>query len=125
MLRDHKGLSSTLSVSNRPVRNQAKTLLLPQTITIGSFTQQNITNMASEAQVIGGHKANLHNPNTSAEAKEHSKEVLKEDFNVIVDGNKTKDLSHVEAGLKGAMHNENLPVESQFAAAEKLGEIKK
>lgn len=37
--------------------------------------------MASEAQVIGGHKANLHNPNTSAEAKEHSKEVLKEDFN--------------------------------------------
>lgn len=63
------------------MRNQAKTLLLPQTITIGSFTQQNITNMASEAQVIGGHKANLHNPNTSAEAKEHSKEVLKEDFN--------------------------------------------
>lgn len=92
--------------------------------------------MASEAQVIGGHKANLHNPNTSAEAKEHSKEVLKEDFNskqpclpiplkhsaslpppalpldvllrmltfpatVIVDGNKTKDLDHVEAGLKG------------------------
>lgn len=87
--------------------------------------------MASEAQIIGGHKANLHNPNTSAEAKEHSKEVLKEDFNgknrhpsrqtniqplhslicifsmltcppsVIVDGNKTKDLSHVEAGLKG------------------------
>lgn len=37
--------------------------------------------MPSEAQVIGGHKANLHNPNTSAEAKEHSKEVLKEDFN--------------------------------------------
>lgn len=37
--------------------------------------------MTSEAQVIGGHKANLHNPNTSAEAKEHSKEVLKEDFN--------------------------------------------
>lgn len=36
--------------------------------------------MASEAQVIGGHKANLHNPNTSAEAKEHSKAVLKEDF---------------------------------------------
>ncbi|KAG8166180.1 hypothetical protein KVR01_004732 [Diaporthe batatas] len=81
--------------------------------------------MPSEAQVIGGHKANLHNPDTSAEAKEHSKQVLKEDFNVIVDGNKTKDLSHVEAGLKGAMHNENLPVESQFAAAEKLGEIKK
>ncbi|POS79547.1 conidiation protein 6 [Diaporthe helianthi] len=81
--------------------------------------------MPSEAQVIGGHKANLHNPNTSAAAKEHSKEVLKEDFNIIVDGNRTKDLGHVEAGLKGAMHNENLSAESQFAAAEKLGEVKK
>lgn len=50
-----------------------QTPLLNQTFTIA--------NMASEAQVIGGHKANLHNPNTSAEAKEHSKEVLKEDFN--------------------------------------------
>lgn len=57
--------------------------------------------MPAEAQVIGGHKANLHNPNASAEAKDHSKEVLKEDFNIIVDGNKTKDLAHVEAGLKG------------------------
>lgn len=37
--------------------------------------------MASEAQVIGGHKATLHNPNTSDEAKAHSKEVLKDDFN--------------------------------------------
>lgn len=37
--------------------------------------------MPTEAQVIGGHKANLHNPNTSSEAKEHSKDVLREDFN--------------------------------------------
>lgn len=63
-----------------------------------------------------------------------------------MDGNKTKDLDHVEAGLKGyaskspctrcpkhdltderysAMHNENLSEEAQFAAAAKLGEIKK
>lgn len=64
-----------------------------------------------------------------------------------MDGNKTKDLDHVEAGLKAyvsdsakvtgptagiilltrysAMHNDNLSAESQFAAAEKLGEIKK
>lgn len=35
----------------------------------------------SDAQVIGGHKATIHNPNTSTEAKKHSKEVLKEDFN--------------------------------------------
>ncbi|ROW15087.1 hypothetical protein VPNG_03418 [Cytospora leucostoma] len=81
--------------------------------------------MPSDIQVIGGHKANLHNPNTSSEAKEHSKEVLREDFNVVVDGNKTKDLDHVAAGLKGAMHNNNIPEESQFLSAEKLGKIQK
>ena len=37
--------------------------------------------MPTEAQIIGGHKANLHNPNTSAEAKEHSKDVLREEHN--------------------------------------------
>lgn len=35
----------------------------------------------SDAQIIGGHKATIHNANTSAEAKEHSKEVLKDEFN--------------------------------------------
>ncbi|KAK5167462.1 uncharacterized protein LTR77_007161 [Saxophila tyrrhenica] len=34
--------------------------------------------MGNEGNVIGGHKANLSNPNTSEEAKQHSKEVLKE-----------------------------------------------
>lgn len=79
--------------------------------------------MPSEAQIIGGHKSTLHNPNTSAEAKDHSREILKDDYNrkpsltvvigpkvskqpeltlfaVIVDGNKTKDVNHVAAGLK-------------------------
>lgn len=37
--------------------------------------------MPSEAQIIGGHKANLHNPNTSEEAKAHSREVLKDEYN--------------------------------------------
>lgn len=37
--------------------------------------------MPSEAQIIGGHKANLHNPNTSAEAKDHSRDILKDDYN--------------------------------------------
>lgn len=37
--------------------------------------------MPSEAQIIGGHKANLHNPNTSEEAKDHSKDVLKDTYN--------------------------------------------
>lgn len=75
--------------------------------------------MPTEAQVIGGHKANLHNPNTSTEAKEHSKDVLRDEHggkfpryfcqrprltmccSVVVDGNKTKNLGNVAAGLKG------------------------
>lgn len=38
----------------------------------------------SEAQIAGGHKANLKNPNTSEESKQHSKEVLENEFD---DGN--------------------------------------
>lgn len=34
----------------------------------------------SEAQVAGGHKANLKNPNTSDESKKHSKEILESQF---------------------------------------------
>ncbi|KAK6950921.1 conidiation-specific expression protein [Daldinia eschscholtzii] len=37
--------------------------------------------MPTEAQIAGGHKANLNNPNTSQEAKEHSKQVLENEFN--------------------------------------------
>jgi hypothetical protein len=35
----------------------------------------------SEAQIAGGHKANLNNPNTSDESKQHSKQVLDQEFN--------------------------------------------
>lgn len=38
-------------------------------------------NMPTEAQIAGGHKANLNNPNTSKESKEHSKQILDEQFN--------------------------------------------
>lgn len=31
--------------------------------------------------VIGGHKANLNNPNTSEESKQHSREVLENEYN--------------------------------------------
>lgn len=81
-----------------------------------------VTKMATEAQVIGGHKATIHNPNTSDQAKEHSKELLKEEHNsmsrqpnivldipcshdrdlaVILDGDQAKNADHVAAGLKG------------------------
>lgn len=35
----------------------------------------------TDAQVAGGHKANLKNPNTSQESKEHSKQVFENEFN--------------------------------------------
>lgn len=35
----------------------------------------------SDAQVAGGHKANINNPNTSEESKQHSKKVLETEFN--------------------------------------------
>lgn len=76
--------------------------------------------MPTEANIVGGHKATLHNANTSAEAKEHSKQILEDEHNrkgvpfylyclmkltktlqVIVDGNQVKDRDHVAAGLKG------------------------
>lgn len=37
--------------------------------------------MPTEAQVAGGHKANLKNSNSSKESKEHSKEALENEFN--------------------------------------------
>jgi hypothetical protein len=37
--------------------------------------------MPTEAQIAGGHKANLNNPNTSDESKQNSKQVLENEFN--------------------------------------------
>jgi hypothetical protein len=52
-------------------------------------------NMSSESHVIGGHKANLSNPNTSQESKEHSKEILQKDF-----GQDLRNPNKVIGGLK-------------------------
>lgn len=43
--------------------------------------------MPSETNVIGGHKATIHNANTSEEAKENSKEILKDEHNSIFASN--------------------------------------
>jgi hypothetical protein len=37
--------------------------------------------MPTDAQIAGGHKANINNPNTSKESKENSKKVLENEFN--------------------------------------------
>lgn len=44
------------------------------------FKHQDKTDNMTDAQVAGGHKATLKNPNVSKEAKEHSKQVLEEQF---------------------------------------------
>jgi len=37
--------------------------------------------MPTDAQIAGGHKANINNPKTSEESKQHSREVLENEFN--------------------------------------------
>lgn len=77
-------LCHTLNIESTSAESRQDTTSAPDdypSITLSPSIQRVIAIMPSEAQIIGGHKANLHNPNTSAEAKEHSKEVLKEDFN--------------------------------------------
>lgn len=37
--------------------------------------------MSNPGNIVGGHKANLNNPNTSDEAKENSRQVLDQEFN--------------------------------------------
>ena len=37
--------------------------------------------MSNPGNIVGGHKANLNNPNTSQESKQHSRDVLNNEFN--------------------------------------------
>ena len=37
--------------------------------------------MSNPSNIVGGHKANLNNPNTSEESKQHSRDVLNTEFN--------------------------------------------
>ena len=36
---------------------------------------------SNPGNIVGGHKANLNNPNTSEESKQHSRDVLNNEFN--------------------------------------------
>ncbi|OTB16571.1 hypothetical protein K445DRAFT_331157 [Daldinia sp. EC12] len=86
--------------------------------------------MPTEAQIAGGHKANLNNPNTSQEAKEHSKQVLENEFNGGDvpksgsggdDGNKNP--GNVAGGLKAAINNPNVSEEAKQSAKERLNDM--
>ncbi|KAI0424788.1 conidiation protein 6 [Xylaria sp. FL1042] len=86
--------------------------------------------MSSDAQVAhlthiaAGHKANLHNPNTSEKSKEHSLEVLHNDLN---DGNikehHEKNPKNVAGGLKAAIHNPNVSDEAKISAKVRLHQM--
>ncbi|KAI2638892.1 hypothetical protein GGS26DRAFT_587663 [Hypomontagnella submonticulosa] len=80
--------------------------------------------MPSEAQVAGGHKANLNNPNTSQSSKEHSKAVLENEFNggdVSKAGDdENKNPGNVAGGLKAAINNPKVSDEAKQSAQDRL-----
>ncbi|KAF7845707.1 hypothetical protein BT93_L1060 [Corymbia citriodora subsp. variegata] len=83
--------------------------------------------MSNPNQVAGGHKANLNNPNTSDEAKQHSKEVL-ESGNVDTSSSSSsssgstegKNPNNVAGGLKATLNNPNTSQEAKDSAKERL-----
>ncbi|KAI1211748.1 conidiation protein 6 [Annulohypoxylon truncatum] len=80
--------------------------------------------MPTDAQVAGGHKATLNNPNVSQEAKEHSKQVLENDFNggdvPKAGDDESKNPGNVAGGLKATMKNPNVSEEAKESAKERL-----
>ncbi|KAF4973821.1 hypothetical protein FSARC_14 [Fusarium sarcochroum] len=78
----------------------------------------------TDAQVAGGHKATINNPNASEEAKEHSKQVLDNEFNggdvAGAGDNKEKNPGNVAGGLKATLNNPNVSEEAKQSAKERL-----
>ncbi|KAG7004662.1 hypothetical protein G7Y79_00024g056120 [Physcia stellaris] len=74
--------------------------------------------------VVGGHKANLNNPNTSEESKQHSKEVLDQEFNGgNVESSGDKNPQNVAGGLKATTKNPNVSDEAKQSAEQRLKEM--
>lgn len=83
---------------------------------------------ANPGNVIGGHKANLNNPNTSDEAKEHSKQVLQDlenggDITTKSSSDENKNPNNVAGGLKATLKNPNVSDEAKQSAEERLGQL--
>ncbi|KAF2222621.1 Conidiation-specific protein 6 [Elsinoe ampelina] len=78
--------------------------------------------MSNTGNVIGGHKANLNNPNTSEESKQHSKEVLDKELNggEIQHDIGDKNPNNVAGGLKATINNPNVSEEAKQSAKERL-----
>ncbi|KAI0281469.1 Conidiation protein 6-domain-containing protein [Russula aff. rugulosa BPL654] len=83
-------------------------------------------------RVVGGHKAAMHNPNVSAEAKEHSRQVVEEiqGSGVVHDDDTTersspsygggKDENRVLGGYKATLKNPNVSDEAKERAEQIL-----
>ncbi|KAH7128295.1 Conidiation protein 6-domain-containing protein [Dendryphion nanum] len=80
--------------------------------------------MSSNAgNVVGGHKANLNNPNTSEESKQHSREVLDNEYNggnIEKESDAGKNPNNVAGGLKATLKNPNVSEEAKQDAKERL-----
>ncbi|KAL8797349.1 MAG: hypothetical protein Q9195_000503 [Heterodermia aff. obscurata] len=74
--------------------------------------------------VAGGHKANLNNPNTSEESKQHSKEVLDQEFDGgNVESSGEKNPQNVAGGLKATTKNPNVSQEAKESAEQRLKDM--
>ncbi|KAB2571634.1 putative conidiation-specific protein 6 protein [Lasiodiplodia theobromae] len=78
--------------------------------------------MSNPGNVIGGHKANLNNPNTSDEAKQHSKQVIDEHMQSgeMPQADQHKNPGNVAGGLKATLNNPNVSDEAKQSAQERL-----
>jgi len=86
------------------------------------------TNQRASGNVIGGHKATISNPNTSEEAKQHSREMLEQ-----LEGKTTTTSSGVElegknegnvvGGYKAALKNPKVSEEAKERAENVLEEL--
>ncbi|EOD48357.1 conidiation-specific protein 6 [Neofusicoccum parvum] len=81
--------------------------------------------MSNPGNIIGGHKANLNNPNTSDEAKQHSKEVLDQEFDGgnIPQADQNKNPGNVAGGLKATLNNPNVSEEAKQSAKDRLNDM--
>ncbi|KAK0619277.1 Conidiation protein 6-domain-containing protein [Immersiella caudata] len=83
--------------------------------------------MPTDAQIAGGHKANINNPNTSKESKENSKKVLENEFNGgdVPKANESRDKNpgNVAGGLKATLKNPNVSDEAKESAKERLEQM--
>ncbi|KAB5525586.1 Conidiation protein 6-domain-containing protein [Coniochaeta sp. 2T2.1] len=81
--------------------------------------------MPRESQIAGGHKANLNNPNTSDESKEHSKQVLEDQFDGVPSAadSRGKNPGNVAGGLKATMKNPNVSDQAKKSAQDRLGDM--